>query len=349
VSKVDTWPQAPVLTTLPEVARLRTVLDSGQLLSDLRRLRDTRQWRQPRVVSVAGVGADATESDWRTLALRSIGGDGERTDPGGPELADFADTPWMRHTPYIADVVASLPATARCVRLMALGPGAHSPTHHDTKYGLPWGTVRLHAPIVAVPGARLYFDDRSHLWEPGSLWYADFTRMHRVSNEGTGVRVHLVVDLHVTPELLRLLPDAFHTPEVADGTLFETTAPEVPCGEREALCVGFDMPKSFSSFEEGDGEFLTPQPRVPAAIDHHDGHLALWLDGEATYRLVHVGDHKFRFAGWTAERTLRIGRGPDGRTVTLRTRVGSRVRALELPARARSSSAATHVGAAPPA
>jgi hypothetical protein len=55
--------------------------------------------------------------------------------------------------------------------------------------------------------------------------------------------------------------------------------------------------------------------------------LALFLGGRPALALVHVGDHEFRFAGWTTERTVQVSpRGGRGLEVTLRTRVGARTR-----------------------
>src|SRR4051794_22168287 len=139
MSDFEPWPQAEVLRLLPPVARLSLDFDPTELLADLSVLRE-RPWTQPRIYSGEGVGRDATKLDWRSLPLRSIGGDDGRTDPGGPALQEFADTGWLAKAPYLASVLSKIPAPLRCVRLMALGPGAESPFHSDTKCGLPWGT-----------------------------------------------------------------------------------------------------------------------------------------------------------------------------------------------------------------
>ena len=332
MSAVDPWPQAPILATLPPTARLDLSFDVARLLEDLEQIRATT-WKEIRIVSGEGIGDYATKLDWRTIPLRSIGGDGDRGDAGGPDLADFADTPWLTRLPYLAEVLKAIPARLASVRLMALGPGARTPVHSDTKVGLPWGSARLHVPIVTMPEATLTIADEVHCWQPGTVWYADFTRGHMVQNTGDTVRVHLVIDSLATPALLSLFPPVFHGAAVHENTIFEPEADHPAPGGLEALRCRFTMPESFRSWEEPEGAFLRDQPGVPASVDRHAGGLARYLDGEPVYGLVHRGAGEFRFAGWTAERTLRVVRGEDMKVV-LRTRVGDRMLSRTLDAQA---------------
>jgi hypothetical protein len=328
MSDFEPWPQAEVLRLLPPVARLSLDFDPTELLADLSVLRE-RPWTQPRIYSGEGVGRDATKLDWRSLPLRSIGGDDGRTDPGGPALQEFADTGWLAKAPYLASVLSKIPAPLRCVRLMALGPGAESPFHSDTKCGLPWGTVRLHVPIVTTPGAVLEISTDSPdpaevittCWQPGELWYADFTRPHLVRNTDQVTRIHLVIDAQVTGALLDLFPEPFHRVEVRTGTVFARE--EKGLADLAAMRTAFSIPESFRSFEEPDGQFVSSTDLVPATIAPHDERLALFLDGEPSLALVHLGGGEFRFAGWTPERTIALS--ADGTSIALRSRVGGRV------------------------
>jgi hypothetical protein len=336
MSDIDPWPQAEVLRELPAVAKLSLHFDPDRLRHDVDALRD-RQWHQPRIFAGDGVGRRVTELDWRTLPLRSIGGDSERTDPGGPALTEYADTEWLARAPYLAQVTREIPAPLRCVRLMALGPGAESPFHSDTRYGLPWGTLRLHVPIVTTPGAVLQIssgsdgghdDLETHCWQPGELWYADFTRPHLVRNTDSLTRIHLVVDTVVTAALLDLFPEPFQRPDVRAEALHAHD--EVALGELASLRTTFDIPASFRSFEEPDGAFVSSTDLVPARIAPHDERLALFVDDRPDLALVHIGAGEFRFAGWTEERTLGVSVVGSQTRITLRTRVGKRIREREL-------------------
>jgi hypothetical protein len=216
---------------------------------------------------------------------------------------------------------------------MALGPGAQSPVHLDTKWGIPWGKVRLHVPIVTTPHAVLDIAGETHCWQPGELWYADFTRLHVVRNTGTVSRVHLVVDCLATKELLGLFPGPFQAPEVIAECLLARDAAPPALAELDSLRCSFAMPASFRSYEERDGEFLTEQTMLRAAVDRYGPGLALYLEGQPALGLVHVGDREFRFAGWTTERTVQVSAGRERDTwVMLRTRVGAKTRERKLPA-----------------
>lgn len=335
MSAVDPWPQAPVLASLPPTAQLTLRFDPALLQSDLRQLQATR-WRAIRIVSGDGLGDYATALDWRAIPLRSIGGDGDRGDAGGPGLLDFADTPWLDRLPYLAEVLAGIPSPIASARLMALGPGARTPMHSDTKVGIPWGVVRLHIPIIVVPEATLTIAGERHCWPPGTVWYADFTRGHMVENSGSRTRVHLVIDAGVTPRLLTMFPDAFRSPAAQQGSLFEPPPAELDTDRLDDLRCAFDLPESFCDWEEPDGAFLRDRRMARAVIDRYQNGLALYLGGEPAFGLVHVGGGEFRFAGWTAERTVQIS--PGATDVTLRTRVGRQVHTLRLSADAAVSS-----------
>ncbi|WP_326647196.1 aspartyl/asparaginyl beta-hydroxylase domain-containing protein [Streptomyces sp. NBC_01750] len=332
MSQIDNWPQAPILTKLPAVARLRQEYDADRLRKDLAQLNGLT-WNQPRIVSGEGVGKYVTDLDWRSIALRSLRGEATRSDAGGPGLAEFADTRWLADTPYFKEVLAGIPAPLRAVRLMLLGPGAESPLHHDTKYGLPWGALRLHVPVLTTPGAVLEIDDTTQRWQPGQLWYADFTRMHVVRNTDREPRVHMVIDCQPTEELLELFPREFHTADVRRNILFASEQPTLSIEELAALRCTFRLPRSFKSFEEEDGVFTVAQECEIATIDLFEDSLGLHIDGQAAFKLVHVGDREFRLAGWSRERTIQLipSEKNGGDKVILRSRCGNVVRSLEIP------------------
>lgn len=329
----EPWPQAPILATLPATARLALRFEVEPLLSDLQRLRE-HEWLAPQVISGDGL-RPGIDVDWRKLPLRTIGGAPDRSDPGGPSLEEFADTPWLARAPQFAALLARIPAPLRCVRLQSLGPGAASPLHNDSKYALPWGIVRLHVPLITTSGAVLEIDGATHRWPAGECWYADFTRPHLIRNTDPVTRIHLVIDALPTHELLALFPAEFRRPAVVDTTLFDVPAVALSRGECAQLRCAFRMPSSFAAFDEPDGAFLADPHHRAAAIELSGDRLVLSLDGVPAFALVHVGAGELRFAGWTSERTIQIAQAAGGECrVTLRSRVGDQVRTLTLPAEA---------------
>jgi aspartyl/asparaginyl beta-hydroxylase (cupin superfamily) len=68
--------------------------------------------------------------------------------------------------------------------------------------------VRLHLPIVTHPDVEFFVNGtRMHLG-PGEVWSLDTSYPHRVANNSTIWRVHLIVDLELNDQIRRLLPKA---------------------------------------------------------------------------------------------------------------------------------------------
>ncbi|MFE9613174.1 aspartyl/asparaginyl beta-hydroxylase domain-containing protein [Streptomyces sp. NPDC006012] len=308
------------MTTSPpaaaaEAARLRPVFDADRLAAELAAV-TSHTWSPQRTHTYGGQVGQPAAIDWRVLPLRSLGGDPDRTDPGGPGPQPFTATRWLDELPYLAEVLGSIPAPLNAVRLMALGPGAVSTAHSDPKYRLDRGIVRLHIPVVTDPGAVLVLDGVEHCWQPGALWYGDFSREHLVRNTSqTVTRVHVVIDALLTAELAAWFPEEWQElltrGEVLLNRMSPTAAPAWPCAlPYEAL-----LPSGFADFDAAaplDGSLL------PARIDQSDDVLTLTVAGRA-FALVSAGDTgEFRFSGWSEQRTLQ----PDATGLTLRVRRG---------------------------
>ncbi|MFD4862834.1 aspartyl/asparaginyl beta-hydroxylase domain-containing protein [Streptomyces atratus] len=304
------------LTAAAEAAQLLPVFDSDRLAVELAAV-TAHTWNVQRTHTYGGQVGRPAAIDWRVLPLRSLGGDPERTDPGGPGPQPFASTRWLSQLPYLAEILDSVPAPLNAVRLMALGPGAVSDPHRDPKYRLDRGIVRLHIPLVTDPAAVLVLDGVEHCWQPGTLWYGDFSREHLVRNTSqTVTRVHVVIDVLLTTDLAAWFPASWQQLLTRGEVLFNRTGPaEVPAWPGglpyEAL-----LPSGFADFDSPaplDGSL------IPAHIDRDaDDVLALTVAGR-TFALVPVdGTGEFRFSGWSEQRTFQ----PDSGGLTLRVRRG---------------------------
>ncbi|GAA3153146.1 hypothetical protein GCM10010449_83770 [Streptomyces rectiviolaceus] len=320
---------------IPDVVRLLPSFDVDSLVRDVKALRaeQAADWKLQKTF-VTDDNLVETELDWHIMPLRSTGGDKARTDPGGPGLVSFADTPHTELAPNLHAVMRAIPSPLRSVRLMALGPDTYGPDHFDNKYALTWGIARLHVPVITLPEAKLFFGQTPYVWEAGSLWFGNFARTHRIENSGRTHRVHFVMDVQVTEALFDLFP-----PEARAELPFDkimVNREEQPLQPSALHQVAFEVPKSFTDWEEDDGEFLVDQPTVPAEIRVQDGRLVLHYDGAPYAGLVHIGDNEFRFQGWTDERTVQVVDDAGQRRVVLRTRVGKQVRTLAIPATSQS-------------
>lgn len=318
---------------MPDVVRLTPEFDVDSLLDDVKMLRAEQAsgWRLQNTF-VTNDNLVETDIDWHALPLRSVGGHKTRTDPGGPNLERYADTEYASLVPALHGVLKSIPGPLRTARLMALGPDTYGPNHFDNKYSIAWGIARIHLPLITLPEAKLIFGDNVYVLEAGSLWVGSFTRTHRVENSGTFTRVHLMTDVLVTDALLDLYPADVRA--VLDFDNILTNRDEQPLRIDPVHQVAFEVPKSFTDWEEEDGQFVTDtdQPTVRAEITARDGELVLDYDGQPYAGLDHIGDNEFRFVGWTDERTVQVVNDAGQRRVVLRSRVGKRVRELAVPA-----------------
>lgn len=305
------------LTAAAEAAQLLPVFDSGQLAAELAAV-TAHTWNMQRTHTYGGQVGQPAAIDWRVLPLHSLGGDPERTDPGGPGPEPFKATRWLDQLPYLAEVLDSVPAPLNAVRLMALGPGAVSKAHCDPKYRLDRGIVRLHIPVVTDPAAVLVLGGVEHCWQAGTCWYGDFSREHLVRNTSpTVTRVHVVIDALLTAKLAAWFPNSWQELLTCGEVLLNHTVPAEAPSWPAGLPYETLLPSGFADFDAPaplDGSL------IPARIDREaDGVLALTIAGR-TFALVPVGGAEFRFSGWSEQRTLQ----PDsaGTGLTLRIRRG---------------------------
>ncbi|AWV08438.1 aspartyl/asparaginyl beta-hydroxylase domain-containing protein [Marilutibacter maris] len=102
-------------------------------------------------------------------------------------------TPALRACGYLGRVIASLGATVGRSRLMRLAGNAEVTRHVDQGYY--WAErVRVHVPIVTQPTVRFECGEAAINMAAGECWIFDTWRQHRVLNDATASRIHLVVD-----------------------------------------------------------------------------------------------------------------------------------------------------------
>lgn len=145
---------------------------------------------------------------------------------------------------------------------------------------------------------------------PGELWYGDFSRRHAVHNGWDRTRVHLVVDLVVTPAVDGLFPPSFleryvpaitYTPEDRrlSGRQLRRflTRVRIPPPVIEAflpiLVLGAG-PRRRATFEAAAAHGLC----VELALV--DGELAARSDGRVLLRLTPLDERTLKIRDWTA-------------------------------------------------
>jgi hypothetical protein len=233
--------------------------------------------------------------------------------------------------PYVREVLRAIPGPLHAVRFLDLGPGVVGYRHSDSKFAPDWGLARLHIPVITDEGASLDLDGQIHRWQPGEFWFGDFSRKHQIQNHGPEHRVHLVVDVLVTPELASLFPadwaDYFDGPEV----LYNRPVVPTTEREREAAVCSFDAPTDLLE-SEGFGSLVGTQPQAGFGIVDTGTGLAVRSPQDHLFPLLALGGHEYRLVGWSEERTITTRLDGPRPEVELTYRKGSRSTGLRVPA-----------------
>ncbi|MBF6465946.1 aspartyl/asparaginyl beta-hydroxylase domain-containing protein [Nocardia beijingensis] len=323
------YPEAS--SQMPAAAELAYRMDGARLARELSSI-SVVSWQKQRThvlgvdgESELGTTSPPTEIEWRVLPLWSIGGDADRTDPGGPEDKGYAPTIWWSRLPYMREVVSAIPVPFNSVRLMALGPGASSDEHCDPKYDVRRGFCRLHIPVLTNPDAILVLDGVRYCWAPGRLWYGDFGRLHRVENRGAEVRVHLVIDALMTSDLVQLFPARFRRTFEDHGALFNSFASAYADCTPWAHARKFAIPRSFLNFTD-DAPLETSEPKLSVELNYSDHNVSMKTVNGTVLAMTPVGGSRFRFSGWSDQRTVVV----DDGSIVLESRFGHDRRASRI-------------------
>jgi hypothetical protein len=154
--------------------RLR--LDPEPLQADVRRIDQTAEWKPSK-----------DGRHWSQLVL-------VKNEFGNPVLSSC---------PALARALDALKSRVLDGCLKLLAPGGFVHEHRDIT---PMGVLRLHVPVVTAPGVEFCVNSRRVLLQPGEAWDLDTSYRHRVANNSTVRRVHLVVDVELDRSLRALLP-----------------------------------------------------------------------------------------------------------------------------------------------
>jgi hypothetical protein len=176
-------------------ARLSRSYDPCLLTRDLAELRALPRRPQP---------GPYHDGEWSGLDLYAPAG-GSAAEPH-PQLHHFQPTPALGGAPYLTQILDGLDCPKLMVRLLTLPPGAEIGEHNDAGANFQFGTVRLHVPIVMHRDVIMVIDGQRLHWEPGELWWGDFSRPHWLRNDSAVTRVHLVIDVQLTEAVLSLFP-----------------------------------------------------------------------------------------------------------------------------------------------
>lgn len=144
------------------------------------------------------------EGEWKVLSLRVPGGDAERIIPDVVNNEEYMDTSLMEACPSIKTLVHELECPVLSVRLLNLKSGAVIKPHRDHELAFEKGEARLHFPVFTNDKVEFYIEDELVPMREGECWYINANLTHRVSNNGSTDRIHLVIDCKVNDWLKQL-------------------------------------------------------------------------------------------------------------------------------------------------
>lgn len=147
------------------------------------------------------------DGDWSVIPLR---GPRHATHPvmmiySDPSCTDFAETPFLKNTSYLPQVLNSLKCTVLAARLMKLSAGSEIREHTDHDLSAEEGNARLHIPVKTNDDVDFRLNGSRVVMQEGECWYLRLSDPHSVTNHGTTDRVHLVIDLRVNDWLTGML------------------------------------------------------------------------------------------------------------------------------------------------
>lgn len=176
------------------------------------------------------------------LPLLAAGGE-----PGNESfLGEMAPTPELLRCPYLLQTIASLGAVAGRTRLMRLAGQAEVTPHVDQGYY--WtDRVRVHVPIITQPTVRFECGGVTIHMAAGECWIFDTWREHKVENDASRSRIHLVVDTVGGPAFWNLVAKGRHHDDPAGSwpvqRVLPSDAPVALMRER------FNIPSVMSPWE----------------------------------------------------------------------------------------------------
>lgn len=172
-------------------------VDPVRLQEDLRRMEETFWIYQNRYKE----GIDY----WDGVAIYSVSGDTH--DLRCADRLPVHRTPAGEKTPYICEeLLPQFRSPWLRVLFYRLRAGTKIGRHQDLgENRLTNGIIRIHVPVITNDKVLMYVADRPYHFGLGTAWYFDATSFHSVENNGDQDRIHLVVDVKMSPELETLL------------------------------------------------------------------------------------------------------------------------------------------------
>ena len=246
------------------------------------------------------------KGEWTGVAIHSAGGV-QSAAPSFPSLEHYEFTAEADYAPYLKDILLSLPFPLQVVRVLWLPPGGMIGTHFDFDTNFQFGLIRAHIPLQTNPDVEFLISGGRYDMQVGEFWYGDFSKPHRVTNHGSQVRLHAVVDMEINDELLLLMPTEYITDQAQLGPISKHRPALKQTNDLGSFECRFFVPGTVLPLLVL-GSLIELMSGASAEVRCSDGELVLLLNGEPRCKLVRVGEDEFVFLGFPPGCFLRLQR-----------------------------------------
>ena len=131
---------------------------------------------------------------WSAIPLRSVNGNTNNILVSPEENAVYADTAFLKQSPYLQQVLSTFLCPLKAVRLLKLDAGAVIKEHRDADLAFEYGELRIHIPVVTNNLVEFIVDKERLFLKEGESWYMNFNLPHTIENKSDTARIHLVID-----------------------------------------------------------------------------------------------------------------------------------------------------------
>jgi hypothetical protein len=137
------------------------------------------------------------DGGWEVVSLYSETGDAATVVKN--INSNTAPTEIIKYFSYTHEVIKELLKKYNCqprrIRFSTLKAKKKINWHRDWDESMEYGNSRLHLPLIVNDKCKSNLCHESYQWNPGGLFYGDYSFPHQIINEGLDERLHLIIDL----------------------------------------------------------------------------------------------------------------------------------------------------------
>lgn len=156
-----------------------------------------------------------TNGGWDVISLYSEDGKSQSV----TKCADIDTIPTdiIKNFPYTESIIKELLDKFNCkprrIRFSTLRKKKKIKWHRDWDESLNHGNCRLHIPVSINNKCVSSLCHQKYKWQPGDLWYGDYSFPHQVVNSGDIDRLHIILDFK-NPKNLFMDQNLFEKEEI---------------------------------------------------------------------------------------------------------------------------------------